>query len=165
MQRKYFLKDPLRRAKLARIFAKLIDLAIVLFLSVALYPVGLLLGAIYLGLADSYKDGRSFGKKLMGFRVISLSDGTPCNFKQAVIRNLPFILPLVVAFFIPFWGLFIGAILSVGMVGFEVYVIVKLDSGHRLGDIMADTSVVSNTPDLVTAPKTGGWFPSEQNPV
>ena len=94
----------------------------------------------------------------MGFSVISLEDNGPCTLKQSVIRNLPLLIPwgLMV---IPFWGWIFAFLLGLPLVALEIYLISKINSGHRLGDVMADTSVIgqSSAPieskDIPTASK------------
>ena len=152
----------MNRARLARLFAKVIDLFIVTVLCVILYPFGILLAIIYAGISDSFFEGQSFGKRLMGFAVISLEDGAPCTVKQSIIRNLPIVFPLCFAI-IPFWGWFFSFLLLVGFCAFELSLLLRLDSGHRLGDVMADTSVVSSTPSRVNVRKAKqSWFDSQK---
>lgn len=143
MDRKYLLKSAFNVASLTRLFAKIIDMFIVLILSVLFYPLGLILSIIYLCIADALQGGQSVGKKLMGFAVISLEDGKACSVRQSFVRNLPLIVPLFFAI-VPLWGWIISALLGVPFILFEIYLIYKIDSGHRLGDVMADTSVMAN---------------------
>lgn len=163
MDRKYLLAKAIRVAKLTRLIAKAIDLFIVLFFSIWLYPLGLTLGIIYISLSDGMNNGQSAGKKFMGFAVKSLVDGSPCSYKQSLIRNLPFILPLILAI-VPFWGWILGGILAIALVGLELYLLYNLDSGHRLGDVMADTSVMANDDNFagVKNRKTS-WFESKNS--
>lgn len=161
MKRDYFLKSAIKRARLARIIAKCVDLFIVLLLSFFFYPVGIVLSGIYISVSDSLQNGQSVGKKLMGFSVISLEDGKPCTVKQSFIRNLPILVPVVLAI-IPLWGWLIAFILGLPLIIIELYFIFKLDSGKRLGDVMADTSVMANDADLVAMTKKpkSSWFDS-----
>jgi uncharacterized RDD family membrane protein YckC len=161
-KRKYLLKSPLNVARLSRLSAKAIDLFIVVILSIFFYPLGILLSVLYIGICDSLQNGQSVGKKLIGFAVISLEDGTPCSVRQSAVRNLPIILPLILAV-IPFWGWILSFLIGVPMLLLEVYLIYKLDSGHRLGDVMADTSVMANdgTP-LKTKTRKTSWFEERQ---
>lgn len=97
----------------------------------------------------------------MGFAVKSLEDGSPCSFKQSLVRNLPFILPLVLAI-VPFWGWILGGILCIALVGLELYLLYNLDSGHRLGDVMADTTVTANDDNFVGVKnRKTSWFDSK----
>ncbi|WP_127717745.1 RDD family protein [Halobacteriovorax sp. HLS] len=143
MDRKYLLKSSIKVARISRLVAKAIDLFIVMILSVFFYPVGIILALVYIAVSDSLQNGQSVGKKFMGFAVISLEDGTPCSLKQSVIRNLPFLIPLFFAI-IPFWGWIFAILLGIPLTILEIYLLHKLDSGHRLGDVMADTSVMAN---------------------
>lgn len=143
MDRKYLLKSTIKVARISRLIAKSIDLFIVLILSVFFYPVGIILALIYIGVSDSLQNGQSVGKKFMGFAVISLENGKPCTLKQSIVRNLPFLIPLFFAI-IPFWGWIFAVLLGVPLIILEIYLLHKLDSGHRLGDVMADTSVMAN---------------------
>ncbi len=128
---------------MARLIAKAVDFFIVIILSVFLYPLGIFLGIIYLCFADFIQGGQSVGKKIIGIKVISLEDGSPCSLKQSIKRNLPFIVP-VFFMIVPVIGclftIFIGAVL----ISLESIILFKLDSGHSLGDVMADTSVVNS---------------------
>ncbi len=158
MDRKYLLEKAIRVAKLTRLIAKAIDLLVVLCFSILFYPLGLILGIVYIALSDGLSNGQSVGKKFMGFAVKSLEDGSPCSYKQSAIRNLPFLLPLILAI-VPFWGWILGGILGFGLVGLELYLLYNLDSGHRLCDVMADTSVMANDDNFagVKNRKTA-WF-------
>jgi uncharacterized RDD family membrane protein YckC len=158
--RKYLLSKALKVARLSRLIAKAMDLFIVFCFSVLFFPLGLLLGIIYISVCDGLYDGQSFGKRFMGFAVKSLEDGSPCSYKQSIIRNLPISIPLFFCL-IPFWGWLIGAILGIALIGLEVYLLYNLDSGHRLGDVMADTSVMANDDNFVGIKKRKtSWFPS-----
>lgn len=158
MNKKYLLGSGKNTARLARILAKSIDLGGVLFLTIFIYPYGLILGLVYLAFSDSLYDGQSFGKKLIGFKVISLEDGSPCSFKQSLVRNTPFLISFAMAI-IPFWGWIIAAILLPVICFFELYLLLKLDSAHRLGDVVADTTVVAGGADGVDIKKyRQSWF-------
>jgi uncharacterized RDD family membrane protein YckC len=159
--RKYLLKSAIKVARLSRLLAKLIDLFIVLILSFFFYPVGIILSIGYMSICDSFQKGQSVGKRFMGFQVVSLEDGGPCTFKQSAIRNLPITIPLVFAI-IPLWGWFLGALVGSPLVILEIYLLYKLDSGHRLGDVMADTSVVANTPGVeVVSKRKASWYETD----
>ncbi len=165
MDRKYLLEKAIRVAKLTRLIAKAIDIFIVLCFSILFYPVGLILGIVYIALSDGMNNGQSAGKRFMGFAVKSLEDGSPCSYKQSAIRNLPFILPLVLAI-VPFWGWILGGILGIALVGLELYLLYNLDSGHRLGDVMADTSVMANDDNFVGVKnRKSSWFATKTTTI
>jgi uncharacterized RDD family membrane protein YckC len=159
------MQKTLRVAKLARFIAKAIDLFLAMLLSFFFYPLGIILACIYISISDSIQNGQSVGKKLIGFKVISLIDGTPCTLRQSLVRNLPFLIPLFVAI-IPLWGWVISILLGLPLIGFEIYLLVKLDSGHRMGDVMADTSVMANDGmQQLAKVKRTSWFASEKSPT
>ena len=143
MKRKDLINGPMARARFTRLIAKLIDLGLVTLGAVSYYPMGLLLGVIYLSISDSLYDGQSIGKRLMGFGVVSLVDGTSCTTRQSFIRNLPFTVPLCFIIF-PYWGWIFSGIFAVPLALMEVYFLFKENSVHRLGDLMADTTVIAN---------------------
>ena len=158
MNRKYILESPIKIARLSRVLAKIIDLFIALIITILIHPVGVILAVGYLGISDYIQGGQSVGKRFLGFRVISLKDGSYCSFRQSIYRNLPFIIPLVFAI-IPFWGWVFSLLLLIPLCALELYLIFTLDSGHRLGDVMADTTVIGNDPHHSDASKDKeSWF-------
>ena len=154
----------MKQAKFYRLIAKSIDLFITLILAMFFFPVGILLSCSYLAFCDSLKNGQSFGKKFMGFSVVSLEDGSPCSAKQSLIRNLPFLIPLFFTI-IPIWGWIFSVILIIPLTAIELYLIFKLDSAHRLGDVMADTTVIASDPDQADIRSPAGWFEDEKAPT
>ncbi len=165
MKKKYILKSSINTARITRLIAKGVDLFIVLILAMFFYPFGLVLSLFYIAIADSMYGGQSVGKRIMGFSVISLEDGKPCTPKQSFIRNLPILIPLAFAI-IPPWGIIISTILFFPLVLLETYLLFKLDSGHRLGDVMADTTVIGNDPNRVDLRKAQeSWFDNAENGV
>lgn len=165
MDRKYLLHIGPKRARLARVIAKGIDLFAVLVVSFFIYPWGLILAIGYLAISDSLFEGQSVGKRIIGFKVISLEDGKPCGMRQSWIRNLPFLVPLLFAI-VPFWGWILCVLLSLPLVFLELYFLFKLDSAHRLGDVMADTTVIGNDAQSVDVRRRQrqSWF-EEHKPV
>lgn len=165
MKRKSLMNGPLFRARWSRLVAKGIDIGLVTIGAVFYYPMGLILGVVYLCIADSLYEGQSIGKRLMGFGVISLIDGTPCSTKQSFIRNLPFTVPLFFLIF-PFGGWIFSAIFALPLAIMEVYFLFKTGSGHRLGDIMADTTVIADDGTRLDLRKTKSpWFDSPPIPM
>ncbi len=159
MLRKYILKSSIHTARISRLIAKAIDLFIVFILALIFYPFGVIISLFYLAICDSLYGGQSIGKKAIGFAVISLEDGKPCSTKQSFVRNLPLIIPISFSI-IPPWGLIITVVLLIPLVLLEIYLLFRLDSGHRLGDVMADTTVIGNDPDRIDLRKAQeGWFP------
>lgn len=160
--RYYLLKSPLQTAWLARLSAKGVDLFLVFLVGLFFYPIGAVVGLGYLAVSDSLPSGQSAGKRLVGLSVISLIDGGPCSFRQSVVRNLPFLAPLFFTL-IPFWGWLFALILGAPLAMLEIYLLVQLESGHRLGDVMADTSVVHSTPQRVKPVRpSDSWFDGKE---
>src|SRR6478735_11105536 len=120
MNRLSLLKGPMYRARWSRLIAKCIDIGLVILGAVFYYPMGLILGIIYLCISDSLYDGQSIGKRFMGFGVVSLIDGLPCSAWQSFIRNLPFTVPLFFLVF-PFYGWIFSAIFALPLAAMEVY--------------------------------------------
>jgi uncharacterized RDD family membrane protein YckC len=146
---KDYLNKPILVARKARILAKLIDFLPMVIGCTIFYPIGVIFSLIYLCIKDSLQQGQSLGKRIMGFRVISLDDGTPCSLKQSFIRNLPFSIPLFLAL-IPFIGQILSLIFIVPAILLELYYVWKIHSGHRLGDILADTTLMAHDGDRIS---------------
>lgn len=135
---------------LNRIIAKIIDLFIVVLIAVIFpYPFGPLLGFAYSLLGDGFFfwkfEGQSVGKKVLGLKVVSTMRKAPASFRDSAIRNAPV---GVATFFsiIPIWGWLILAVLGIPLMIMEVYLMITVDTGHRLGDVMGDTEVVNAEP-------------------
>jgi uncharacterized RDD family membrane protein YckC len=136
------------RVKLtSRFVAKLIDVMIALTLAkIVLSPLGPVIAILYSLFADGFRFGRlrgqSLGKALMGLRVIDRSSKEFCSLKQSVIRNSPVGFAIVFAV-IPIYGWILLALIGPILAGVEGYLMVKVEAGHRLGDVMAETEVVN----------------------
>ena len=60
---------------------------------------------------------------------------------------------------IPLWGWIICSILTIPLILLEIYLLYKLDSGHRLGDVMADTTVIADDHNRIDLRKNKeSWF-------
>jgi uncharacterized RDD family membrane protein YckC len=138
---------PSKRASVfLRVVAKIIDILIVFAAAAILpYPFGPLLGFAYSLLADGINVGsfrsQSVGKKAMKLQVVSIITGKPANLRDSAIRNAPV---GVATFFaiIPVWGWLILGLVGIPLMIIEIYLMVTVESGHRLGDVMGDTEVV-----------------------
>jgi len=161
MEKKYLLKNSEKAGKAARLFAKAVDLFLCLLLSIFFYPVGILLAVFYLSISDALQSGQSVGKKLMGFNVISMEDGEYCSIKQSIIRNLPISIPLLFGV-IPIWGWIIWILSGTFFIILELYLLLKLDSGNRLGDVMADTTVNAFNGPESEKTASSSWFVKQE---
>jgi uncharacterized RDD family membrane protein YckC len=133
-----------------RVIAKLADLFLVLLIggivgAILPRPLGSLLGFAYSLVADGMRfgpfRGQSVGKKLMRLRVVNVKSGHPASIRDSVLRNAPV---GVATFFaiIPLWGWLILVLIGLPLMIMEIYLMVTVEAGHRLGDVMGDTEVV-----------------------
>lgn len=127
-----------------RFMAKLIDLLIVFGLAGVLpYPLGPVAGFLYSIAADGMNfgpfRGQSLGKKALGLKVVRESE--PATLLASVLRNAPV---GVATFFaiIPVWGWLIAGLLGLPLMVMELYLMIRVENGARLGDVMGDTLVV-----------------------
>ncbi len=133
--------SPRRVSSFDRIAARVFDLVVALALfslgNALSYPLGVCLCFAYLLLQDGW--GQSIGKRLFGLRV--LQDGTerPTTLAQSALRNVPFAIGVLFVAIPAFWVFFILVFLPLLMV--ETHFVLRLDSGARLGDVLAETYV------------------------
>jgi uncharacterized RDD family membrane protein YckC len=140
------IRHEVKVSVLNRVFAKLIDLLIVVTLAAILpYPLGPILGFLYSIFGDGMNFGpflgQSVGKKVMKLQAVHLIDKRPANFRDSAYRNAPV---GVATFFaiIPVWGWLILGIIGLPLMAIEIYLMLSVENGHRLGDVMGDTEVV-----------------------
>lgn len=129
-----------------RIAAKVVDLIIVMLVPFLLPVVlGPLCGFCYSLIADGFQvgplSGQSIGKKLFGLRVLNVITGKPANFKDSAIRNLPVGVATFFAIIPPLGWVFLFLV-GIPLMVMEIYLMKRVEYGHRLGDVMADTEVV-----------------------
>lgn len=136
-----------------RIMAKGVDLLLVLALylmgSFFWQPFGVLLALSYAALHDGMGMGQSVGKRIFGLRVVEDQLGLPCSFRNACLRNLPFFLGIPLAALPIFWAGSFFVMLP--LVALELYLILSLDTGVRLGDVLANTLVIEQFEERVNA--------------
>ena len=129
-----------------RIFAKFIDLFIVIFLGFLWRGgPGSILGFFYSIVADGLPipnmSGQSFGKKWMHLKVMSGSGAG--GLKTSLIRNAP--VGLVTFFMIiPFWGWILSLLIGVPLCLIEVSLMIRADRHQRLGDVMGESVVMED---------------------
>ncbi|MDI1472685.1 MAG: RDD family protein [Thermodesulfovibrio sp.] len=120
-----------------RVLAKIIDLIVVYSIWKIFPESGLFLGILYILLSDGIFKGKSIGKFFLNLRVVKLEQNTPANFRDSIIRNLFFAFALLL-FKIPLIGWALGIIIFI----FEFIMIVGDSESKRLGDYLANTSVI-----------------------
>jgi uncharacterized RDD family membrane protein YckC len=137
-----------------RLFAKLIDLMIVLFLGLVWFGgPGSILGFLYSIAADGLPlkslKGQSIGKKLMGLRVLSGSQknvNRQSRLKTSLIRNAP-VGMVTFLMIIPFWGWILALLIGIPLGLIEISLMIRADRRQRLGDVMAESVVVGLSPE------------------
>jgi len=129
-----------------RCMAKVIDVILVLvvfFVGKAVWgPLGPLLGAAFAAVQDSLGDGQSVGKKIIGLRTLDEGTGTSCSALGSAMRNLPLALVILFASVPVIWVFVL--FLAVPFMILEIYLVFSLDTGVRLGDVMANTLIVEH---------------------
>lgn len=83
--------------------------------------------------------GPSVGKQIFGLRVLQDDNDLPSTKPQSILRNVPFGLGILFGSIPVFWVFF--ALLFVPLVIAELFFLFRLDSGSRLGDVLAETYV------------------------
>jgi len=127
-----------------RVIAFFIDIAVYVVIWVLLffwlrlgdYLTGLVAG-LYIVFRDGLFNGQSIGKKLMQLRVVSLNSGESSDFTVSARRNIILYVPSIFRF-----APFLGGILGLLIVAFELYFIFTDSFGRRWGDRFAETQVV-----------------------
>ncbi len=134
-----------------RLIAKLIDFLIAGFVAYVL-PVSWIAaisGLLYLSIADGLALGRSIGKRVIGLRVRSEKDGTPCDYYESALRNIPIVVVMLCSMF-PVWNLFLVPFVALPILFIEISLMFYSEDTRRIGDVLADTRVITNTLDAVT---------------
>lgn len=123
-----------------RILARLADFAFAIVAARLHPPIGPLLAAAYLLLADGISHGQSFGKRIFGVRAVVVSRRAPAGFRESILRNAPFGLVMVFVAVPLLWPVLVVA--GVPIVAFETWQVFEDRLGIRIGDFFADTQVV-----------------------
>lgn len=137
---------PIRTTPFHRGAAKMIDLILVMalfFIGRTLWgPLGPLLGAFYAGVQDSLGGGQSLGKKIIGLKTLDDTTGVSCSVLSSCMRNLPVLLAVLFANIPVIWVFVL--LFTLPFMLLEVYLVKEIQTGVRLGDIMANTLVVEH---------------------
>jgi uncharacterized RDD family membrane protein YckC len=127
-----------------RFSSKAIDLVVIVaiyFLGKAVWPpIGSAAAAFFAAFQDSFGNGQSVGKRIMGLRVADDATGMNCSMWSSLLRNLPLTIAALFAGVPVFWAF--ALFVSVPVLVLESYLIFTVDCGVRLGDIMGNTLVV-----------------------
>jgi uncharacterized RDD family membrane protein YckC len=144
-----------RLSVLKRVGARAIDFLILLLLAKLLpYPVGVLTGFVYSVLGDALHFGpfkyQSVGKRILKLQVrrVQPPEGgarPEMGIQNVAMRNLPV---GVATFFliIPVWGWILLPLVGLPLMAFEIWLMIRIPGGHRFGDVLGDTEVISLEP-------------------
>ncbi|MBN1114437.1 MAG: RDD family protein [Oligoflexia bacterium] len=143
-----------------RYMAKGLDLIIMVIIALIIqlvwYPIAAVVAIMYMLFHDGMNNGVSPGKKVIGLKVVKITDGSPIIWKDSLLRNLSFGLFTLFAV-IPMMGWVLMFLIGIPLLIFEAYLIYSLESGYRLGDILAGTQVVrsNHSRDIEDDPSDG----------
>lgn len=130
-----------------RFLAKGLDLIIMVLVALVLqlvwYPLAAIFAVIYSFSHDSIKKGCSPGKKIVGLKVINNEGEAGIDFKTSALRNISFGVFTIFAV-IPIFGWILMFLIGIPLLIFEAYLVYSLESGQRLGDVLAKTKVIRN---------------------
>ena len=130
-----------------RYMAKGLDLIFLviatLVLTVLWYPIAAIGAVCYALFHDAFNDGVSPGKMIVGLKVIKYpQEGGLITWKISALRNISFAIFTLFAI-VPMIGWILMFLVGIPLLIFEAYLLYSLESGYRLGDILAGTRVVS----------------------
>lgn len=133
------MTEELKRADvLLRAVSKVLDILLIAAVWELLPKAGFYAGVFYILVSDGLFVGRSIAKKIIGLQVISLKTKMPCTMKDSILRNLPLALGII-ALKIPL----IGWIIFCAIYLVELILIMGSEDSVRIGDMLANTVVVS----------------------
>lgn len=125
-----------------RAVAGFVDILLIIGLARLPDILGFLSAMGYILVRDGFFDHQSIGKKLIGLRVAVSEDARPHEaYRESLIRNMTYAVAYLL-FLIPY----VGWVLGLLAVGLECLAAVGDDRGMRIGDLLARTVVVINTP-------------------
>lgn len=122
-----------------RAIAKIIDLVLIIALALIYNPIGPIVAIFYSIFSDAI-DGKSLGKRLVGLQVLNVVNKTPGGIKESIIRNIPIVIFIFFASIPVFWILLI--LIGIPLLILELYLFWTLETKNRIGDILADTTVI-----------------------
>lgn len=137
--------DVKRASLLLRAIAKTLDFIIIAAAAEVIPRAGFFAGLAYLLIGDGLFEGRSFGKKIIGLRVVSADADKPCSFRDSILRNSIFGIGYLL-YKIPWFGW----VFIVSAMVLEFIILLGSKDGRRLGDEIAKTRVVATTIDTET---------------
>lgn len=126
-----------------RFAAKAIDGAIWLLCAALVPPAGTVFGVLFWLFSDGF-GGASPGKRVVGLMVLQKFDRRPAGLKESTLRNIPFAVPALLLL-LPAGPVFC-AVVGIPVLILESYFLLSDPDEARIGDIFADSVVVSIKP-------------------
>ncbi len=126
---------------LPRLLARLTDFLLAMVLPVTAGTLGVLLAPLFVLFADGIFHGQSFGKKLLGIKVVHLPSGESIDHRESALRNVPVALAWLLAP-IPEVGQVLFWIVTAVAFLWEGSQVIGDSLGLRMGDLVAETQVV-----------------------
>lgn len=130
----------------SRVLGRGIDCLVVIavfYLGNAIIPgIGTLSALVLACLQDALGRGQSIGKRLVGLCVVEDAQGLPCSAKDSFLRNFPFAAAVLCNAIPGFWLINLLVVFPVLCV--EAYLLFSLDTGTRVGDVLANTRVMES---------------------
>ncbi len=111
--------------------------------------LGILSATGYILIRDGLFERQSVGKKLIGIRVMtSEPSGPSVTYRESIIRNVTFAAAYLL-FLIPYAGWVLGPL----VVGAECLATIGDERGMRVGDLIARTVVIQESPVTTRTPE------------
>lgn len=118
----------------------LVTIAVFYLGNAIVHGFGTISACLLIGLQDALGRGQSIGKRLVGLCVVEDGQGLPCSAKDSFLRNFPFCAAVIFASIPGFW--LFNLLVVIPALGVETYLLFGVDSGTRVGDVLANTRVV-----------------------
>lgn len=130
-------EDVEKAGLLVRTVAKILDF-ILIAAAVEIVPkAGFFAGLAYLLIGDGLFHGQSFGKKLIGLKVVSRDTQNPCTFRDSILRNSTFGIGYL--FYNVLWFGWVAVIIIALL---EFFIMLGSREHKRIGDEIAGTLVI-----------------------
>jgi hypothetical protein len=131
-----------RCSRVLRVLARAADAGVAYGLTLAAGRAGLVVGLLYLLLADGLFRGQSAGKRIFGIRAVFLPLRAGARFRDSTLRNAPLAQVVLLRMMPEPLGLraFLGGLVVIG--GVEAWKSLRDPLGRRFGDVWAQTQVV-----------------------
>ncbi len=147
----------MQRADLTtRAVAGFVDFLLIIGLSRLPDVLGFLSAIGYILIRDGLFERQSIGKKLIGIRITtSEPSGPSVTYRESIIRNVTFAAAYLL-FLIPYAGWVLGPL----VVGAECLAAIGDERGMRVGDLLARTVVVQESPISTRTPEESEQYPA-----